>query len=288
MIDLIAIVGQTASGKSSLAMELAQTLGAEIICGDSLTVYKGLDIGTAKPTKADQKQVRHHLVDIVSPSEEFNVARFQRLAFKAIKDIQQRGKLPILVGGSGLYIDSILFNYNFNSKVGKKPEFRQQLESLSIEQLQAKIRELNLKMPQNKQNQRYLIRTLERGFSSDQDSTKSWRPNTLAVGLRLDRNNLLERIESRLEAMLNCDLLEEIEWALKNYPAESEALKGNAYIAFKPYIQKQISLNQARQNFIKLDLALAKKQNTWFKRHTQIQWFDDSKLACRHILSSLN
>ena len=110
---LLVILGQTASGKSQRAIQIAKQFNGEIICADSRTVYQGLDIGTAKPTQQDRIQVRHHLLDIIKPSQDFNVSDFKRLADEAIADILRRGKLPILVGGSGLYIDAVIYNYQF-------------------------------------------------------------------------------------------------------------------------------------------------------------------------------
>ncbi len=122
-IDLLAIVGQTASGKSSLALEIASKLPAEIVAADSKTIYKGLDIGTAKPTQTDRQLVRHHLLDIVEPQQAFSVAQFQAHAKKAIKEIHRRRCLPILVGGSGLYVDSILRDYDFSDQEWRSARF---------------------------------------------------------------------------------------------------------------------------------------------------------------------
>ncbi|MEO8785212.1 MAG: tRNA (adenosine(37)-N6)-dimethylallyltransferase MiaA [Candidatus Saccharimonadales bacterium] len=118
---LLVIVGTTASGKSQAAMHLAQQHNGELICADSRTIYKGMDIGTAKPSATDQKLVRHHLLNIIEPDQKFTVARFQKLANQAIADIQARGKLPIMVGGTGLYIDSVIYDYSFGSKASRRP-----------------------------------------------------------------------------------------------------------------------------------------------------------------------
>jgi tRNA dimethylallyltransferase len=116
LTKLVVIVGTTASGKSAAAMQIAQQYGGEIICADSRTIYKGMDIGTSKPSKQDQKLIRHHLLDIIEPNQKFNVAQFQKLASTAIKDIQKRGRLPVMVGGTGLYIDSVIYGYDFDKK----------------------------------------------------------------------------------------------------------------------------------------------------------------------------
>ena len=285
-VDLLAIVGQTASGKSSLALEIAAKIPAEIIAADSKTVYKSLDIGTAKPTKTAQKLVEHHLLDVVAPGQAFSVAQFQEQALKAIKQIHRRCRLPILVGGSGLYVDSILCGYDFSVHGNARPELRHQLDKLSADQLRAEIKRRKLVMPENEFNRRYLIRSLERGETVKQKP--SWRENSLAVGLRYDKDILEKRIRRRLQEMLAAGLLEEALRVFDKYPADYEFAKGNIYAALRPYFEKKFSLNQALEDFVKRDLALAKKQMTWFKRHNQIKWFDDSRLARDYILEKLS
>ena len=139
MVDLLAIVGTTASGKSQLAMKIAQEFSGEIIAADSRTVYRDLNIGTAKPTVDDQKLVRHHLLDVVRPDQEFNVANYKHLAQSAINDVRKRGKLPILAGGSGLYVNSVLYNYSFSGVIRDK-QLRSSLGKLSVGELQDRIK----------------------------------------------------------------------------------------------------------------------------------------------------
>ena len=284
-IDLLAIVGQTASGKSSLALEIASKLPAEIVAADSKTIYKGLDIGTAKPTQTDRQLVRHHLLDIAEPQQAFSVAQFQAHAKKAIKEIHQRRCLPILVGGSGLYVDSILRDYDFSDQNGAQPDLRDDLEKLSILQLRAEIERRKLVMPENSSNRRYLIRSLERG--SVIKKSLNWRQNSLVIGLRYAKDVLEGRIRRRLQAMLEAGLLEEAKEVIEKYPVGCEPLKSNIYAALRPYFAQKISLDQALEDFVRRDLALAKKQMTWFKRHPQIKWFDDCRLARDYILEKL-
>ena len=279
----MAIVGQTASGKSSLAMRVAQVIPSEIIAADSRTVYKGLDIGTAKPSIEDQQTTPHHLLDLVNPDQSFNVADFASQARQAITEINQRKKLPILVGGSGLYVDSILYEYSFGSEPNW--QLRRNLQKLTIEALQAEIIARNLPLPENKQNKRYLVRILEKGETSSQ--AKRWRDKTLAVGLSIEQTILEKRIKSRLEEMLERGLLDEARRVLEIYSGDCEALKSNIYAALKPYFAQEISLQAACTDFIKRDLALAKKQKTWFKRHAEIDWFDDSDKAFKYICQKL-
>ena len=286
-VELLAIVGQTATGKSTLGLQVAQAFGGEIVAADSRTVYRHLDIGTAKPTAADQAQVKHHLLDLFEPDAACTVYQFQQLAYQAIKQIRQRQRLPILVGGSGLYVDSVLCQYVFPPDASANWSLRQQLETLTIEQLQAAIKAQQLALPANSTNRRYLVRTLEKGATVG-TKTPSFMPNTLVVGLKLPKQLLEQRISDRLQAMLAAGLLAELKTAWATYPAGCEALKGNIYATFKPYLDGQISLSMACEQFVHKDLALAKKQLTWFKRHPQIHWFEDIKEAYAFIATTLS
>ena len=282
--DLLAIVGQTATGKSSLAMKIAQGLPAEIIAADSRTIYKGLDVGTAKATLSDQRLVRHHLLNVVRPDQAFSVAQYQQLALKAIEQTQKRGRLPILVGGSGLYVDSVVCEYDFQAG-GALNALRQDLAKLTVLELQDKICQLKLVMPENKLNRRYLIRTIERGQIAP--TKPHWREHTLAIGLKADRQVLKAKIEARLEVMLESGLMEEAFLVFKKYSPDCEAAKSNIYLALRLYFERKISLNEALADFVRRDLALARKQMTWFKRHPWIVWFEDEQLASEYILAKL-
>src|SRR5680860_52655 len=156
---IVCIVGPTGSGKSDIAMDMASKYNGEIICADSRTVYQGMDIGTAKPTADDRRLVIHHLLDEVSPDESFNASQFQRLATQAIGDIAGRGKLPMLVGGTGLYVDSVVYGFDFSNK--PDPQQRRQLQAMSVEQLQQIISDRGLPVPANDRNPRHLMRTIE-------------------------------------------------------------------------------------------------------------------------------
>lgn len=267
---LLVIVGETASGKTALALALAKKLGGEIICADSRTVYRGMDIGTAKPSPTEQAMVPHHLLDVVAPNEHFNAADFKRLATVVMKDIHKRDKLPIIVGGTGLYIDALLFNYKFRAPADAA--LRQALAGKSVTELQHLLREKDITLPENAKNPRHLIRALETG---GQASTRAQlRSNTLVIGLRLDRDTLKERITKRVDNMVRQGLAGEVERLVEQYGWEAEALKTTSYRAFRDYLMGSISLAGAKQCFIKNDLALAKRQRTWFKRNKSIHWLD--------------
>ncbi|MBX6334433.1 tRNA (adenosine(37)-N6)-dimethylallyltransferase MiaA [Candidatus Saccharibacteria bacterium] len=267
---LIVIVGQTASGKSALAMHLARRFGGEIVAADSRTVYRGMDIGTAKPTPQDRAMVPHHLIDVVNPDEPFNVADFQRLANAAIDDIVSRGKLPILVGGTGLYVDAVI--YNFGLRKPANPALRRELESLSVEELQARLIDQGLPLPRNERNPRHLIRAIEAG--GETAVRAPLRPNTLVIGLQVDPEVLRDKIARRVDAMVKAGLVEEVRRLSEQYGWDVPALQAPAYKAFRPYIEGRISLEEAKQQFARYDWQYARRQKTWFRRNKDIVWID--------------
>lgn len=280
---LIAIVGETASGKTALAIALAKRFDGEIVAADSRTVYKGLDIGTAKPTQQEQSGVKHHLIDVVSPDEPFTVADFKRLAQQAIADIHSRGKLPILVGGTGLYIDAVLYDFSFTSP--PDPVQRQQLQSLTVQELQDLIKKQDIAMPVNSQNPRHLTRALERGHEAS--TRRALRPNTLVIGLSIEREALRQKVVQRIDAMVQAGLINEVQDAWQKY-GNVAALHAPAYSAFAPYIRGEISIDQAKTAFAQSDMRLAKRQRTWFKRNKSIHWVSQQAEAVDLATTFLN
>lgn len=281
---LVVIVGETASGKSALALEVAKKFNGEIIAADSRTVYRGMDIGTAKPSKAEQARIPHHLLDVVSIDETFSAAEFKHLANEAITDISARGKLPILVGGTGLYIDAVIFDFQFRP-VGN-PNLRGELSGLSIEELQARLKEQGIPLPENNQNPRHLIRALETGGKPAK--RKPLRENTLVIGLKIDREILKRRIRERVETMVADGFGEETKRLGKEYGWNGEALQATGYKAFRNYIRGEISLLEAKEQFLKNDLQLAKRQRTWFRRNESIHWVEKQIDAVDLITTFLN
>lgn len=264
---LLVIVGETGSGKTALSLELAERFGGEIICADSRTLYKGMDIGTAKPTVAERQRVPHFGLDLIEPCSTFTVFDFKQMAEKAIQDISSRGHLPILVGGSGLYIDAVLFNFAFRAK--PTPSQREELENLTVEALQELVRKTGLRLPENSRNPRHLIRVLEAGEPPQQKH--KLRPHTLVLGVQVERDELRRRIEQRVEAMVAAGLVDEVKRMYVKY-GTCEALKAPGYKAFSAYLQHEISLNEAKRRFVYNDMQLAKKQRTWFKRNKDVHW----------------
>lgn len=272
---LVAIVGETASGKSALGMQLAEKYNGEIICADSRTVYKGMDIGTAKPSQADQKKIPHHLIDVVLPNEPFNAADFKRLAMTAIDEIHGRDRLPILVGGTGLYVDSVLYDFTFRAPAD--PALRAQLQKMTVLELQQVLAEKGIPLPNNEKNPRHLIRALE--TEGKVPERQPLRGNTLVIGIEIDRNELKKRVQERIDVMLTAGLLEEVEKLVNEYGWETPALQATSYRAFRPFFDKESDLEVAKQRFALNDLSLAKRQRTWFKRNKDIQWVSSVEQA---------
>jgi len=266
---LVVIVGETASGKSALAMELAQQFDGEIICADSWTVYEGFDIGTAKPSGLERATVPHHLLDVANAHGGFNAVIFQQLAIAAINSISARGKLPILVGGTGLYIDSVIYQYEFLA--APPAGMREELNKLSLDELLAKAEEQGLLMQGiDTRNKRRVIRLIEN--EGRLPSRKPLRKNTLILGVSVPRDELHERIERRVDSMLAAGLEGEISRLVDEYGWDAEPMKGIGYWQWKDYFAGEISLDEVREKIIKASMDLAKRQRTWFKRNESIQW----------------
>lgn len=281
---LIAIVGETAAGKSALALELAERFHGEIIAADSRTVYKGLDIGTAKPTLSDRKRVPHHLLDVVMPDYTFTVADFKVQAEAAIQNIIARGKVPFLVGGTGLYIDAVLYNFSFRKPASN--DQRAALQQLTIEALQERLTSQGLPLPKDPQNPRHLVRAIEtQGETSERAPL---RPRTLLLGLQIEREQLLQRITHRVETMVEQGLVAELQSLAVRYGWEVPALQSTSYKAFRESIEGRLTLEEAERLCIRNDMQLAKRQRTWFKRNKDIQWICKKEEAVDLITTFLN
>lgn len=278
---LIVIAGPTASGKSGLALELAERFGGEIICADSRTVYKEMNIGTAKPTPEDQARVPHHLLDVVEPNQRFTVHDFQRLAREAVSDIRGRGKTPFLVGGTGLYVDSVLLDYQFAPVDEEK---RQVLSKKSNEELIMMLKNQHIPIPENKQNKRHLVHALmSKGFVPS--SRKLPHDNTIVVAISTDINILEKRIRQRAEEIFAKDVICEARWLGERYGWESESMRGNIYPILRQVIEGSLTEKEAIELFIIKDRRLAKRQVTWLRRHNFVTWL--SLEEARQFLDSV-
>lgn len=285
MSSIIAIVGPTASGKSSLAIQIAKRFDGEIVCVDSQTIRKGLDIGTAKASKDDQLSIPHHMLDIIEPYEKYSAAAFKRRAEKIIADIQKRGKLPILVGGTGLYMDAILFDFEFNEKADV--ELRSALNAKSVDELQQIIKEQGLPLPENKQNPRHLIRTIESG--GQQRSNLVLRDDAIVIGID-PKQELHKRIQDRVEQMVESGLANEVQDVLKAYgpPPENWDAIGYAMIMKTFLSGQETSPQKIIEDIVIQHRQYAKRQRAWFKRNKHIVWFEQSDDAVTYIEKQLS
>lgn len=273
---LIVIVGPTASGKTSLAIDLAKSFNGEVICADSRTVYKGMDIGTAKPTVAEQQLVPHWGLDLVEPGEVFTAADFKRYAEAKIADIRNRGKVPFLVGGTGLYIDAVVFDYQFGVK-GDAVR-RRELESLTLNELYIYCEKNSIKLPENNKNKRYVVRAIEQsGINNSSRSVPI--DSTIIVGIATDRDILRTRISLRAEQLFADGVVEEAKILGKKYGWDSEAMTGNIYPLIRQLLDDEVSLEAVKEKFVTLDWRLAKRQLTWLKRNAYVEWMglDEAK-----------
>ena len=267
---LLVVVGETASGKSALALELAKKFDGELICADSWTVYKDFNIGTAKPSNLERAQIPHHLLDVADPRGGFSAVVFQQLAQTAIDAIHRRGKLPIMVGGTGLYIDSVLYHYGFLAP--PPAELREKLSGMSLPEVLELAKERGLNTSGiDVRNKRRVIRLIEN--DGQLPTKKELRPNTLLIGINTPRETLKERVTQRVDHMLTQDLKFEVEKLANKYGWEAEPMKGIGYREWREYFEGSLNVEEVCQRIIKSTMGLAKRQRTWFKRNNSIHWF---------------
>jgi tRNA dimethylallyltransferase len=268
-LPLVVIVGPTASGKTSLAVSLAERFGGEIICADSRTVYKDMDIGTAKPTQVEQARVPHWGLDLIAPGERYTAADFKHYAESKIEEIRARGHVPFLVGGTGLYVDAVIFDYQFGPEANQ--ELRSQLEDLSIEQLHKYCRDNNINLPENKLNKRYVIRAIE------QNGRPTERRNepistSIIVGIATEKDILRTRIAQRAEQLFEDGVVAEATMLGEKYGWDNAAMTGNIYPLIRSYLLGEQTIIEIKDKNTTADWRLAKRQLTWFRRNPYINW----------------
>ncbi|MCS6845605.1 MAG: tRNA (adenosine(37)-N6)-dimethylallyltransferase MiaA [Caldilineales bacterium] len=283
---LVAIVGPTAVGKSALALEAAQRLGGEIVSADSRQIYRGMDIGTDKPTPEQRRRVPHHLLDVVEPDQVFTLAQYQRAAYNAIADIHERGRLPLLVGGTGLYVRAVLEGLHI-PEVPPDPALRQELEAFAqaegAQALHARLAALDPDAARriDPRNVRRVVRALEvtllTGVPISRLQQASPPPfRVLRIGLTRPRPVLYARIDRRVDAMIEAGLVEEVRRLLEaGYSPSLPALTGLGYRQIIQYLQGELSLAEAVAAIKQQTRRFVRQQATWFRLDDpQIRWFD--------------
>ncbi len=284
---LLVLLGPTAVGKTRMSLELAKAWQAEIVSGDSMQVYKGMDIGTAKIAPSEQEGIPHHLIDIREPDEPYSAADFQTEAAASITGIASRGKLPFIVGGTGLYIESLCYRYQFADN-GSDDAFRQEQERFAAENgpeaLHARLAVID---PQaatrlHPNDLRRVIRALEvyhltgQTFSEQQAGQTKESPYELClVGLTMERAELYRRIEQRIDIMLEQGLVEEVRRLLeRKYPPHAVAMQGLGYKEIAAYLRGECSLAAAVELLKRDTRRFAKRQLSWFRHMKDIHWID--------------
>ena len=235
----VIILGPTGSGKTGVSIKIAKTIGGEVISADSRAIYKGMDIGTAKPTIEEMDGVPHWGIDLVEPGERFTVADWKVYAEKKIKEIKARGKVPIVAGGTGLYIDALIFDYHFKGPTGNK------------------------------------IGDIEQKTCTDRREVKG---DFLIIGIKTDFEKLKERLALRADQMFCDELCDETKKLVQAYGWGSGAMKSNIYEYAWKYLNGELSLEEAKKLFLYEDYHLAKRQMTWFKRNKEIIWLELEKI----------
>lgn len=276
MNEVIVIYGPTAVGKSAIGVELAKMLNGEIISADSMQIYKYLDIGSAKVTQDEMQGIKHHLIDILEPSQDYSASEFVDMAKKLCKDITNRGKTPIIVGGTGLYINGLINGFNFGD-TEKNEEFRNSLTDLSNEEIYNKILEFNPQEEVDKHNRRRLIRVLERltfgeKVSKNNDNEFDFKLFTIID----DRQKIYERINKRVDQMLNSGLINETKYLYSLHLSEDNlAMKAIGYKELFPYIEGKQSLSECAEILKQKTRNYAKRQFTFmnqFDNLTRVQF----------------
>lgn len=300
MNEIIAIIGPTAVGKTALSFKLAERFQTELVSADAYQVYKGMDIGTAKATKDELATYRHHLIDIIEPNEDFSAAAFQEAARTTIEDLHERGKIPILVGGTGLYVQSLLEGYEFKAKRHSREERQAALSriaALSEEELKAYITEKTGYEPPDwhelLSNSHRLVRLV--GAIEKGDGAAAVMPqkaggplyHAFVIGLSLPRQVLYERIEKRIDAMIEAGWIDEVQQLLQDgISPEAQAMKAIGYKELALYLDGQLSLEAASELIKKRTRHFAKRQMTWFKRMPYIRWYEKDDFVTEDELAS--
>ena len=300
MNEIIAIIGPTAVGKTALSFKLAERFQTELVSADAYQVYKGMDIGTAKATKDELATYRHHLIDIIEPNEDFSAAAFQEAARTTIEDLHERGEIPILVGGTGLYVQSLLEGYEFKAKRHSREERQAALSriaALSEEELKAYITEKTGHEPPDwhelLSNSHRLVRLV--GAIEKGDGAAAVMPqkaggplyHAFVIGLSLPRQVLYERIEKRIDAMIEAGWIDEVQQLLQDgVSPEAQAMKAIGYKELALYLDGQLSLEAASELIKKRTRHFAKRQMTWFKRMPYIRWYEKDDFVTEDELAS--
>ncbi|MYL33231.1 tRNA (adenosine(37)-N6)-dimethylallyltransferase MiaA [Pontibacillus yanchengensis] len=282
---VVAVVGPTGVGKTKVSVEIAKRFNGEIISGDSMQIYKGMDIGTAKVTEEEKQGIPHYMLDIKDPSEPFSVAEFQQLVQGYIDKIAAKGKLPVIVGGTGLYIQSVLYNFQF-SEQQRDQQFvtmlERQIEEEGIAPLYEKLKKVDPVQADkvHPNNKRRVIRALEvyektgltmTEYQQQQKQESPYHP--VLIGLNMDREELYNRINRRVDDMIQEGLVDEVNSLYSQGLESAQSMQAIGYKEFLPYINGAITLNEAIENLKLHSRRYAKRQLTYFRNKLDVNWY---------------
>lgn len=284
---VIVICGPTASGKTSLSIELAKKINGEIISCDSMQIYKDMNIGTAKVTEEEMQGIQHYLIDFVSPDVRYSVANYKNDAEKAIETIIDKGKIPIIVGGTGLYLDSLIYGIEY-PKIKFDEKYREKLENEieenGLEYLYSKAKEIDEQAMQkiSPNDKKRIIRVLEIYYATGKNKTeqeiesrkKEVKYDYKIFAINMDREKLYERINIRVDKMIENGLIEEVEDLQKKYNHFPTAMQGLGYKEVVEYLQNQITRDEMIEKIKQESRRYAKRQLTWFRKNKQTIWLD--------------
>ena len=280
---VVVIVGPTASGKTALGIEVAKKFNGEVISADSMQIYKDMDIGTAKPTVDEQKQAVHHLVDFVEPDQRYSVADFKRDAEAKIEEILAKGKLPIIVGGTGLYVNSLIYNIEYTEEITDL-EYRKELDKIDLDELYKKAVEIDAEaMKKISSNDRKRIERVLEIYKAtgktktelEKESRKEPKYDFKIYGLLWDREKLYERINLRVDLMIEQGLIKEVEDLLKKYKEFPTAMQGLGYKEVVEYLEGNLTKEEMIDKIKQDTRHYAKRQMTWFRAYKDdITWLE--------------
>ena len=287
MQKVIVICGPTASGKTGLSIELAKKVDGEIVSCDSMQIYKDMTIGTAKPTPKEMQGIKHYLIDCISPEQRYSVAEYKKEATNAIKEILSKGKVPIVVGGTGLYLESLIYGIEYN-EIKVDDEYRQELKEIEQTQGLNKLYEMAEKIDKqamekiSPNDRKRICRVLEIYHSTGKTKTElevESRKNGpefdyLLFGITMDREKLYERINERVDVMINNGLIQEVEELLKKYQNFPTAMQGLGYKEVVEYLNGDISKEEMIEKIKMETRRYAKRQLTWFRKYKDIIWIN--------------